>query len=68
MEIENKYMTAKFGGSKGIVLSTANEFGGKNFILSYLYLIFGALSLVIAIIFTIKSKYYPEKLPDLKLE
>ena len=68
IEIKNKYKTSSFGGTKGIVFSTANEFGGKNFILSYFYIVFGVISIIIGIAFGIKSKFYPEKLPDLDIK
>ena len=68
LTIDNQYDTDIFGGKKGIVLSTANSFGGQNFILSSLYIVFGCISMLISILFLIKSLYYPEKLPDLKLD
>lgn len=68
LTVENNYDVDTFGGTKGVVFSTANNFGGKNFILSTLYIIFGSISMFIAIAFWVKSIYYPEKLPELKLD
>jgi hypothetical protein len=68
LTVDYQYDPEIFGGKKGIVLSTANAFGGQNYILSSLYIVFGCISLLISILFLIKSLYYPEKLPELKLD
>jgi hypothetical protein len=49
-------------GKKGIVFSSANAFGGSNYVLSYLYIGIGVLSIVISIVFFLKTKFYPERL------
>jgi len=38
-----------FGGKKSIVFRTTNAFGGENSILATLYIVFGAISILISI-------------------
>jgi hypothetical protein len=45
-----------------VVFSSANAFGGSNYVLSYLYIGIGVLSIVISIVFFVKTKFYPERL------
>jgi hypothetical protein len=51
LEINNNWPTSKWGGKKYFVLSQANVLGGKNNLLSYIYIGFGVLQLLTAIIF-----------------
>ena len=55
-------------GTKGVRFMTTNQFGGKNFILSYLYIACGAFSMLVGIIFALKTRFFPEKIPELKFE
>ena len=53
--VTNNYDVSKFDGRKTIVLSTANEFGGKNNFLAIAYLVVGCICFVITIAFSIKK-------------
>ena len=49
--IQNNYNTYSFGGKKKLILSTASWLGGKNDFLGMAYLMFGGLSIFLALIF-----------------
>jgi len=53
VNIVNYYKVDSFQGQKWFVLSTTNALGGKNYFLSYCYIIVGVLCLLFAIIFCI---------------
>lgn len=53
VEIQNNYQVSSFQGQKWFVLSTTNALGGKNYFLSYCYIIVGVLCILFAIIFCI---------------
>ena len=51
--IENKFDVSSFKGKKYLILSTVNAFGGKNSFLGISYIVLGAISIVLAIVFII---------------
>ena len=53
------YPVGSFGGSKSVVLSTTTWIGGKNLFLGYAYLVVGAICIVLAICFFVKSRCSP---------
>ena len=53
VKIKNKYDVSKFDGTKSFVISTTNEFGGKNYFLAICYIVVGALCFVFALIFLV---------------
>jgi hypothetical protein len=60
------YNVSKFEGSKSLVLSNTNFFGGKNFFLAYFYLFLGLLSIVFGGFFVFKKKDINMKMKYLK--
>lgn len=59
VEIENNYNTYTFGGKKILVLSTTSWLGGKNDFIGVAYLVFGGVSLILAIGFLLLYLYKP---------
>ncbi|KRW99086.1 hypothetical protein PPERSA_07339 [Pseudocohnilembus persalinus] len=55
LKIKNLYDVDSFKGSKGVVLSTALAFGGKNSFLAAAFIIVGVICLVITIVFLLKK-------------
>jgi hypothetical protein len=53
MQIESTFNVKKFNGKKYVILSNANILGGKNDGLALSYIIIGAISIVIGIIFLV---------------
>ena len=53
VEIQNKFDVSSFNGKKYLILSTVNAFGGKNSFLGISYIVLGAISIVLAIIFIV---------------
>lgn len=60
-EIDNKYNHTDFKGSKLIVLSTVNYFGGKNSFLGISYVVVGSICLLCAIIWVIVFGVFQRK-------
>ena len=56
INILNNYPTTIFNGSKSIVLSTVNAFGGKNTFLGISYLVVGGICILMAIGFFVGDK------------
>ena len=61
IKIVNNYPVDDFNGKKYIILSNVNAFGGKNTFLGVCYIIVGALSLSIGIIFVILHLTFNKK-------
>jgi len=53
MRIQNNYDVTKFIGSKYLVFSTVNAFGGKNSFLGISYIVVGSICILMAILFII---------------
>ena len=51
--VENNYNVTHYGGDKTIILSTTNEFGGKNKFLGYSFIIVGGISVLLGIAFPV---------------
>jgi hypothetical protein len=62
--VNSTYDVSTFGGNKCVVLSTTSWLGGKNQFLGIAYIVVGAVSLVIAIVFLIKNAISPRTLGD----
>jgi len=61
LKIYNNYPTKIFNGSKSIVLSTVNSFGGKNTFLGVSYIVVGGICILMAIGFLIGDKIQKDK-------
>ena len=61
VEISNNYNVSSFNGAKHIILTTVNNFGGKNYFLSIGYMILGGICLILSIIFIIGFKIHAKK-------
>jgi len=64
--INSTFEVKSFGGSKAMVLSTANWLGGKNDFLGIAYLVVGAICLLLALAFGLKHRFSPRPLGDMK--
>lgn len=53
VSVRNQYDVSSWGGSKSIVLSTTNYFGGTNYFLALCYIVVGGLCIVFGVIFLI---------------
>ena len=61
VEISNNYNVSSFNGAKHIILTTVNNFGGKNYFLAIGYMILGGICLILSIIFIIGFKIHAKK-------
>jgi hypothetical protein len=57
MKISNQYSVDDFDGKKFFVLSTTNEFGGKNREFAIVFVVFGVIALFQAIVFCVIWKF-----------
>jgi len=64
--VNSTYEVKSFGGTKAMVLSTANWLGGRNDFLGIAYLVVGAICLVLAAGFALKHHFSPRPLGDMK--
>jgi len=65
VDINNRYNTYKFDGTKSIVLSTTSWLGGKNDFLGIAYLVVGALCLAFGAVFAFFTLKAPRKHGDI---
>lgn len=63
-EVTANYDITSFSGSKTLVLSTSNAFGGKNPYFGQSFIIVGACSIGFALLFALKHWLAPRKLGD----
>jgi len=63
LDINDTFPVDGFGGTKSVILSTANWLGGKNNFLAGGYILTGAVSLVFAIAFTLERVLCPKRPP-----
>ena len=56
VRVQSEFDVESFGGSKRIVLATVTALGGQNFFLAVGYLVVGTLSLVFALLFTVRHR------------
>ena len=61
LEITNNFSTKIFNGTKSVVLSTVNVFGGKNTFLGVSYIVVGGICILMAIGFFIGDKIQKDK-------
>ena len=61
VEISNNYNVSSFNGAKHIILTTVNNFGGKNYFLAIGYMILGGICLILSVIFIIGFKIHAKK-------
>ena len=59
--IDNNFDISSFNGEKYLILSTVNAFGGKNSFLGVSYIVLGAISIILAIIFIIGYNLHSKK-------
>lgn len=68
MMIRNYWNSSLFGGEKWFVLSQTNAFGGRNEFLAYSYIAVGALSILLAMIFSIRKFKRPKGITEYHLD
>jgi hypothetical protein len=61
-----KFEVDSFDGGKSIVISTIGQFGGKNSFLGVAYIVVGSVSLLLALLFSLKQLISPRQLGDTK--
>lgn len=59
--IDSKYSVSEFDVEKYVVISTVNSLGGKNEFLGIAYIVVGAISLALAIVFLVKGCAFKNK-------
>jgi len=64
IHINDNYDVEGFGGTKSIIISNVSAFGGKNPFLGIGYIVVGCISLLLGVIFLVKSMVNPRKLGD----
>ena len=52
IKVKNNYDVDNFKGSKSVVLSTVNSFGGQNYFIAWCYMTVGALCIAVSMIST----------------
>lgn len=58
------YPVTIFGGSKSLVITTNNTFGGRNMALGVIYIVVAVLSLVLAVAFLLQHFIKPRRMGD----
>jgi len=61
LQINNNYSTKIFNGSKAVVMSTVNAFGGKNTFLGVSYIVVGGICILMAIGFFVGDRIQKDK-------
>lgn len=64
--ITNNFPVSNFSGTKTLVLSTTNAFGGKNLFLSVSYLVVGGVAFTIFLLFLLKKYIFPSKFKEIE--
>ena len=59
--IEDNFDVKSFNGKKFLILSTVNAFGGKNSFLGISYIVLGAISIILAVVFIIGYNIHSKK-------
>ena len=59
--IDDNFDVSSFNGKKFLILSTVNAFGGKNSFLGISYIVLGAISIILAIVFIIGYNIHSKK-------
>lgn len=68
LQVANNWNSALFEGEKWVVLSETNAFGGRNEFLAYAYLAVGALSIMLAFIFSLRKFKRPKGITEYRLQ
>jgi cell cycle control protein 50 len=63
--INQSFNTTQFGGHKSVVLSTTSWMGSKNEFQGWAFIVVGALSFLLAVLFLIKQTVSPRPLGDM---
>ena len=61
VKILDKFDVSAFSGKKFLILSTVNAFGGKNSFLGISYIVLGAISIILAVVFIIGYNIHTKK-------
>ena len=61
ISLDNKFNAASYNATKYIVLSTVNQFGGKNMFLGISYIVIGGICLILSVVFFIGFKMHKKK-------
>ncbi|CAB9497681.1 ALA-interacting subunit [Seminavis robusta] len=64
IQVEANYVVESFKGSKSIIISTNNIFGGQNPVLGRTFIVVGFICIVSGLFFTMKHWLRPRKLAD----
>lgn len=67
MTINNTWNSSLFDGEKWFVLSETNAFGGRNEFLAYTYIAVGSLSIILAMIFSLRKFKRPKGITEYQL-
>ena len=66
IKVEANYVVESFQGTKSLIISTSNIFGGKNPVLGRSFIVLGFFCLGVATLFSLKHWLRPRKLADRK--
>lgn len=64
IDITANYEVESFSGSKTLILTTLNSFGGKNPYLGIAFIIVGVVTFIFGLLFSLKQLISPRKLAD----
>lgn len=65
-KVESNYVVESFGGSKALIMTTNNVFGGKNDSLGVTFFTVGFFCLGVGVLYAIKHWFRPRKLANVK--
>lgn len=55
--IHNNYPVTNFNGTKNLILTTVSVIGGKNYLLSYSYIVIGAICVILGVFLVVGNKF-----------
>lgn len=65
-QVNANYEVQRFSGTKTLIVTTSNQFGGKNDYFGQAFLIVGIGNTIVAFLFALKHWLAPRKLGDVK--